>query len=270
LIVQHPDGFTPNVIEEPKVRSARRVQLSMLVLAALGLIGSLVVAAVIVLQQLTPAAPGVVETVTPTRLPVSFLPTWTPTVGPTPFILPSNTPTPTPTVTSTPTETPTPVPTNTDVPPPTQTATTRPFIPPPPTRTPGPPTATPTETPIPYAFAIDGPPSLDKGRVCQSQLIIYGIIHDKDYRGLVGVRLRYVPQYGRPPEQPAFSRAATKANDPIKTPDGYYELTLGTSTNNWDIFAVDENDQPISAVLHMHVEADVTGECWWNLNWHQN
>jgi hypothetical protein len=244
------------------------MQVLTLILAALALLVSLTVAAIVIFQVLNSSS-RVAEggTSTPTRAAVAFVPTWTPSPSPTSFILPTSTATPTPTVTPTATERPTLTPTDTPVPP---TATTRPFIPPPPTRTPAPPTATPTITPIPYAFAIDGPPSIDKNRVCQSQLIVYGIVHDKDYRGLVGVRLRQIPKYGNPPELAAITRSATKANDPIKTPDGYYELIMGTSTNDWDIFIVDENDKPISEILHMHIEADVTGECWWNLNWHQN
>jgi len=70
-----------------------------------------------------------------------------------------------------------------------------------------------------------------------------------------------MPKYGNPPELPALTRGGNEA--------GYFELTLGASANEWDIYMVDETDNPISPTARFVLLQVESGQCWWQLNWIQ-
>ena len=182
---------------------------------------------------------------------------------------PTSTATPTPVAinlaqfygaTATPTATSTATPSDTATKPPPPTATSRPRNPvPPPTATPTVPAPTPTPA---FAYSFEGAPVIDTSRACVPQFMLYGVIHDSQSYGLSGVRLRYLPKYGRNPDFPAVSRSGAEA--------GFYELTLGTSANEWDLFIAGANDVPLIPVLHVRIEKTAPNACWWQLNWKFN
>lgn len=200
-------------------------------------------------------------------------------VGPEPTVPPAATaaPTLTPTATNTPvvvaipTVTP-PPPTNTPLPTVAPTRTTAPTTLPSATSTRVParaPTATPTDTPAPtstpqggqYPFRVESGPTLVSNRACVSQNIVFGWIKDRNGSGLPNMRLRLFPKYGNAPELPAVTRSGAEA--------GYYELTLGASANEWDIYMVDDNDNPLSPTVRFTLLQVESGQCWWQLMWVQ-
>jgi hypothetical protein len=197
----------------------------------------------------TPAAP-LIDTPTATRT----LPTLTPTPTETPFIFRSPTPTPAPstatpsptsTATAQPTDTPTPVPAIVRRAP-TQTPTT--VVPEAPTA-------------VPYPFKVEYGPAVDGSHRCQSQYMLFGYVHDRNGQNLAGVRIRYFSKFGVV-ELPAITRSGAQV--------GYYELTLGVKENEWDFYLADENDNPISATVHLSTSGFGAGNCWYALNWRQN
>ncbi len=196
-------------------------------------------------------------------------------VGPEPTAPPAATapPTLTPTPTNTPVvvaipTVPPPPPTNTPSPTVTPTRTAAPTAVPSATNTRVPvrvPTNTPTPTNTPeggqYPFRVESGPTLVSNRACVSQNIVFGWIKDRNGSGLPNMRLRLFPKYGNPPELPAVTRSGAEA--------GYYELTLGASANEWDIYMVDESDNQISPTVRFTLLQVESGQCWWQLVWVQ-
>jgi hypothetical protein len=195
-----------------------------------------------------PTAPPA-ATAAPTLTPTS---TNTPVVVVIPTVPPPPTSTPSPTVVSTRTAVPTAVPSATSTRAPVRA-----------------PTSTPTDTPAPtntppggqYPYRIESGPTLISNRACVSQNIVFGWIKDRNGSGLPNMRLRLMPKYGNPPELPAVTRSGAEA--------GYYELTLGASANEWDIWMVDENDIQISPSARFTLLQVESGQCWWQLMWVQ-
>lgn len=199
--------------------------------------------------------PVVALPVTPTLRSATVLPTYTPTPTDTPVVVVFPTvPQPSPTPTKPPTATPTP--TSTATPQPTATSTRVPVRPP---------TATPAPTNTPeggqYPFKVEAGPTLVSDRSCVSQNIVFGWIKARDGSGLPNMRLRLFPKYGNAPELPAITRGGAEA--------GYYELTLGASANEWDIYIADEADNQISPQVRFTLLQVESGQCWWQLNWIQ-
>lgn len=218
-------------------------------LALIGLMGFWIYGQLTAPPPLATLAPSAVPTATelPTLTP-------TPTETPIPFTFPSPVATATATATRTPTATATrtPVPTGTPIPTNTRVVVRLP------TQTPVP-SATPTEVGGEFRFKPIGAPVLVRDRPCQAQNILFGWVKARDGTNLPNMLLRYIPQYGRPPEFPGVTRSGPDA--------GYYELTLGTAGNGWDIFLVDAADQPLSPTVHFVVPQPESGECWWMLSW---
>ena len=151
------------------------------------------------------------------------------------------------------------LPTRTPTPPPGDTSTP----PPPGVTVPPSPSATPTNAPPPggYPYSYSGP-SVER-RNCVSQYIIYGYVRDAHGQGMAGVHIRYSARFPHPID---FPTAGTRSGGEA----GYYELTAGTSGNEFDVTLIESGDQPLSPTVHVSTSGFENGNCWYLLNWRKN
>ena len=131
------------------------------------------------------------------------------------------------------------------------------------TSTPPPPSATPTNVPPPggYPYSFSGP-SVEH-RNCVSQYIIYGYVRDAQGQGTAGVLIHFSARFPHPID---FPTASTKSGSEA----GYYELTAGTSGNEFDVTLVESSDRPLSPTVHVSTSGFENGNCWYLLNWRRN
>lgn len=203
-----------------------------------------------------------------TRSATSVPGTRTPTPTNTPFVLviptiifPTVTPTPLPptrTPTLPPFPSPRPLPTRTPTPTPTEAAAATPVGP---TATSAP-TNTPTVNPGSFPFRVESGPSVDRTRNCASQYIIFGYVRDGQGQGLPNVPIRFVARYPRPQEFQGRTKTGSEA--------GRYELTVGTSDNEFDLTIVDNDNRPQSVTIKVITAGFDSGNCWYQLNWRRN
>ncbi len=197
------------------------------------------------------------RTPTPTNTPfVLVIPT---IIFPTVTATPSSTPTPTDTPTLPPFPSPRVLPTNTPTPaPPTNT----PPPPPPPTDTPSrasEPTATNTSAPANVAFVVASGPAVDRSRDCKGQYYIFGYVRNAQGQGLSSVPIRYTARWPVVKDFQGQTRGGSDA--------GYYELTVGTSGNEFTLNLLDGSGNPMSASARIITSGYDGGNCWYQLSW---